>query len=71
MSAAEAIDRLSRFHAAAAAFLAAIEDVAFITRGPGGYDVEDAREVAANLADADLAAYRKAIERAAPDFARL
>jgi len=55
---------------AARAFLDAIEGIVFITRGPGGYDVEDAMDLAINLASFDLAAYRKEIERAAPDFVR-
>ena len=58
-----------RLQAAADAFLIAIKDIEFITRGPGGYDVEDAIDVAADLAGADLAKYRRDLERNAPDFA--
>ena len=52
------------------AFLDAIEDVAFVTRGPGGWDLDDIRDMAQDIEDVDLAKYRRDLERNAPDFAR-
>lgn len=57
---------------AAAAFQAAIKGLTFIAIDAApGYDIEDIQAMAEDWAGFDLATYRRKLERAAPDFARI
>jgi len=61
----------TKLKAAALAFFAAIEEMEFTTRSPGGWDIEEVKGMADDLAVIDLDDYRDLVEDAAPDFARI
>jgi hypothetical protein len=60
-----------KLQAAAAAFLAAIEGLEFVTRNPAGWDMDEVQGMARDCWIFDLATYRRKLERNAPDFARI